>query len=160
MTRYWNLTSQFQRSVRPGSMWQRCSDVEAIVWSCGSGAMLCWSSSDFWSCQSHELLFLELYTGSGTIPREKTELQVANLEGQSDLSPLTSGMELQDLEFVLLGFGWSSFGLVFLAVSWFLPFGIAMYILCHCILEVYNFLFDFTIKRLPGVWEETRLKQC
>lgn len=61
--------------------------------------------SDFWSCQSHEHLFLELYTGSGTIPREETKLQVANLERQSDLSPLTSGMELQDLEFVLLGFG-------------------------------------------------------
>lgn len=71
----------------------------------------------FWSCQSHEHLFLELYTGSGTIPREKTELQAANLEGQSDLSPLTSGMELQDLECVLLGFGWSSFGSVFLTVS-------------------------------------------
>jgi hypothetical protein len=26
----------------------------------------------------------------------------------------------------------------------FLPFGMGMFTLCHCILDVYNFLFDFT----------------
>jgi predicted membrane metal-binding protein len=57
--------------------------------------------------------------------------------------PQMSDMELQGLMLSLLGFGLalvSPFFIIFL----FLPFWDANFILCHCILEVYNFLFDFT----------------
>jgi hypothetical protein len=49
--------------------------------------------------------------------------------------------ELQDFMFALLGFGLA------LAQSFhsilFLPFGMGMFTLCHCILGIFNFLFDF-----------------
>jgi hypothetical protein len=58
-------------------------------------------------------LSLELCTGKETSPRDKSMLPAAELEGQSDLSPLTSGMELWGLEFVLLNFCLSSLSPVF-----------------------------------------------
>ena len=51
-------------------------------------------------------------------------------------------MEMENLVFTLLGF---VLDLVrhFLTVLPILPFGVVMYILCHCMLEVCNLLFDF-----------------
>jgi hypothetical protein len=71
--------------------------------------------------------------------------------------PQMLDMNLQDLVFAL----WIS-GLVFvcsfLAIFLFLPFGMGMFALCHCILEVYSFFFDFlqglTAKSLPKVSEQ------
>ena len=62
-------------------------------------------------------------------------------------------MERQSLEFAQLVFGLAVVR-SFLAVLSFLPFGLAVYVLCHCMLEVYDLLFDFdftgvTVKRLP-----------
>lgn len=62
---------------------------------------------------------------------------------------LSQAQMLQDLTFVFLGMNltlvWS-----FLAVYLFLPFGIVMLILWHCILELSNLLFVFirTLNRL------------
>jgi hypothetical protein len=51
-------------------------------------------------------------------------------------------MELQDLVLALPGFGlvlvWS-----LLAIHLFVPFGLEMFILCHCLLEVCNLFFIF-----------------
>lgn len=75
--------------------------------------------------------------------REVSVLQSAKLEGVGDLksclSPWTSDME--GLEFALLG---CSLALVqcFLSVPPFFHFGIVMYSLCHCVLEVCNLPFD------------------
>lgn len=46
----------------------------------------------------------ELQTGCRTGPSEKSERQAPKLEGQRHLSSLTSDMERQDMEFVLLVF--------------------------------------------------------
>ena len=52
---------------------------------------------------------------------------------------------MENLVFTLLGF---VLDLVrhFLTVLHFLPSGVEMYILCHCMLEVCNLLFDFDFK--------------
>lgn len=69
-------------------------------------------------------------------------------------------MELQDLQFALLG---CCLALVqyFLSVAQFLPFGMAMYILCHCMWEARNLLSDFTasvtVKRLTDLSFRTDL---
>lgn len=49
----------------------------------------------------------ELHKGSGSKPREKIMLQATKLKGQSCLHLLVSDMELQDLEFVSLGFNFA-----------------------------------------------------
>lgn len=58
-------------------------------------------------------LSLEMCMGNETSPRVKSMLPAAKLEGQSDLNPFTSGMELWGLEFVLLSFCLSSLSPVF-----------------------------------------------
>lgn len=60
-----------------------------------------------------------------------------SIAAREDLSPLTSDMEQQDLEFVLMGL---DLALVLSA----LPFGMVVHMLCHCTLEVCTLLFDFT----------------
>lgn len=67
---------------------------------------------------------------------------VSKLGGKSHPSSLTLNIELQYLEFVLLEF---SLALVqyFPTMSPFFPFGMAMYILEHYMLEVYNLVFGF-----------------
>lgn len=56
--------------------------------------------------------------------------------------PLTAGMAMQSLEFDLLVFG---LALVhcFLMILPCLPFGMVMFILCHCMLAVYDLVFWF-----------------
>ena len=71
---------------------------------------------------------------------------VNRAKGAEDLkSALTSDMEIQNLQFALLG---SGIALVqyFLTMLPFLLCGMVMYILCHCMLEVCDllFYFDFT----------------
>lgn len=64
---------------------------------------------------------------------------------------MTLEMELQDFGFALLDFCLALVQYV-LTMPQFFPFGMVMYILCHCMLEVCNLLFDFTgvsIKKLP-----------
>jgi hypothetical protein len=51
-------------------------------------------------------------------------------------------MEMQNLKFALLGFGLALVQF-FLTISLFLPSGMIMYILCHCMLEVCDLLFAF-----------------
>lgn len=53
-------------------------------------------------------------------------------EGWSHLSFLRSDIELQDLEFVVLGFSLAGVK-YFLNLPQFLDFEMVMYILCHCI---------------------------
>ena len=70
-------------------------------------------------------------------------LQSTKLKGVGDLkSALTSDMKMQNLEFAQLTLG---LALVqhFLTMLPFLHFGIVTYILCHCILEVHNSLYNF-----------------
>jgi hypothetical protein len=76
----------------------------------------------------------------GTSSRERTVWQAEKLKGQSHLSPLVLDMELQDLEFDFLRFG---FVLVryFLTIPQYSGFRMAIYTPCHCILEVCNMLF-------------------
>ena len=75
-------------------------------------------------------------------------LQSTKLEGVGDLkSALTSDMEKQSLECVLLVLGLA----LFTMLPPFLTFGIIMYSLCHCMLGVCDLLPDFlggTVKRL------------
>ena len=52
-------------------------------------------------------------------------------------------IDLQDVEFVLLGFGLAFWSRISSLCLPFQPFGKVLYILCHCILEVYNLLFSF-----------------
>lgn len=94
---------------------------------------------------------LELQTGSGTSPKEKSVLQTANIEGQSHQNTLTLDTELQDLEFSQLAFGLSSVH-YFLTISLSLSFGMVMYIMYHCMSQVFTLLIDLQdieIKRLP-----------
>lgn len=51
-------------------------------------------------------------------------------------------MESQILEFVLLDFS-LALTKYSLTITLLLSFGMITYILCYCILEVFNFLFDF-----------------
>lgn len=69
-------------------------------------------------------------------------VQSAKLEEWSHLSPLTSDMEVQDLEFALLGFS-LALAQYFPTMSPFFPFEMVIYILDHGMLEVHNLLFDF-----------------
>ena len=67
-------------------------------------------------------------------------LQLTKLKGVEDLKRLlTSVMEIQSLEFAQLVLG---FALVqyFISVLPSLTFGIVMYIMCHCMLEVCDLL--------------------
>jgi hypothetical protein len=63
-----------------------------------------------------------------------------------------SDIDMQSLEFAWLGLGLALVQYL-LTMLFFLPFGVAMCILCHCMLEVcdLHFDFDFTgliVKRL------------
>lgn len=84
----------------------------------------------------------ELHTGSGnSLGVGGTDLAGSKV-GRAKLSKLlTSNMELQDLVFSMLGF---CLALVycFLTTLPFLPFGMAMYILCHYMLDLCD-VFDF-----------------
>ncbi|EGW10137.1 hypothetical protein I79_024307 [Cricetulus griseus] len=91
----------------------------------------------------------KLLTGVEPV-QERSVLQSMKLKGVGDLkSILTTDTEMQSLEFTQLIFGLS-------LIPYFLimfPFGMVMYILCHCILEVCDLLFHFdltgvTVKRL------------
>ena len=74
-----------------------------------------------------------------TNPRERSVLQSTKLKGVGDLkSALTSDMEKQSLECVLLVLGLA----LFTMLPPFLTFGIIMYSLCHCMLEVCDLLPD------------------
>lgn len=106
------------------------------------------------------------------LKRERDGLQL-NLKVVGNLKrALTSDVEVQNLEFALLGFGLSLVHPVLPHSAPFLPFGIVTYILCHCIAEVYDCLhsmplysrsalllfdFDFTgviVKGLPSISED------
>lgn len=82
----------------------------------------------------------EPYAGQETRPSERSVKLSARPKGQSHLGPLSSDTELQDLEFALVGFD-------HVLIQYFLivPFSSLLewmlYILCHCMLEVYNLLF-------------------
>lgn len=65
---------------------------------------LCWRSQDVGGARAMNVRQGELHAGSGGSPRERSVLLSARLEGRSQLSPSTSGTELQDLEFALMGF--------------------------------------------------------
>lgn len=58
-------------------------------------------------------------------------------------STLTSYMEMQNLDFVFLVFSHT-------LVQYFLPFGMVMSILCHCMLEACNMSFGFGFTRGYG----------
>ena len=96
------------------------------------------------------LRFYSLLSGLGTFIENKlavdiwfcfwSVLRFAKLEGKIQVSLLLLDMELNK------GFGVYPVGLAlvqyFFTVSPFLPFGMTVYILCHCLLEVCNlFLF-------------------
>lgn len=65
-------------------------------------------------------------------PKERSLSSSAKLEGQSLLSPLTSDVELQDLEFVLLGLS-PALVQCFLIVTRLLPFGMVICTLFCCV---------------------------
>ena len=56
------------------------------------------------------------------------------------MSILTLDLEIQSLEFVQLSFGLALIQ-YFLTMSFSLPFGIIMYILCHCVFWKYVICF-------------------
>lgn len=62
------------------------------------------------------------------------------LVGKSLLNPVISHIKVQDLEISLLGFFLALSGHLFI-VSPFLPFGMVICILCHCMLQVLKWLF-------------------
>lgn len=70
------------------------------------------------------------------LPAKKPEMCI-------HVCPLVSGMKLQDLEFSML---YLSLVIVqyFLPMTPLLPFRIDMHIWCHCVLEVSDFLSDFS----------------
>lgn len=94
----------------------------------------------------------ELLMNCRTSPREKSVLQSTNLKRSGDLkSTLISDIEMLSLEFASLVFG-------LVLVQYFLImilFAMVMYILCHCMLETCDLLFDSVFiggdKRLPQV---------
>lgn len=65
---------------------------------------LCWGYQDVRGAGAVGYLPWGVQTGGESSPRERSMLQLERLGRQSHLSPLTSDMELQDLEFALLGF--------------------------------------------------------
>ena len=79
--------------------------------------------------------------------------QSTKLIGVGDLkSPLTSDMEMQNMEFSLMVFSLTLAQYLFIMLL-FVPFGMVICILHHCILEICGLLFYFdftgvTIKRL------------
>ena len=85
----------------------------------------------------------EVQTENGTSPWEWNMCQAANLEGQHHISLLTVDLKVENLEIILL----LAYGLTLvryvLTILQSLSFGIVMYILCYCILEVCNLLFGF-----------------
>lgn len=60
---------------------------------------------------------------------------------KSEVISVLSDTELQDLEFALMDFGLSLVQYL-LTISQFLPFGMVVYLLCHCMLEGDNLLLD------------------
>lgn len=79
-------------------------------------------------------------------------LQWAKLEEQNQISLLRLHIELQDLDFAMLGFGlfWVQYFSSFLQSSQF-ECNIYIYILWHCMLKLWNFILFVqvtTIKRL------------
>lgn len=120
---------------------------------CGRGvhAWSPWEAIE-WICESEVPIVLEMLR-CGYLPRsavqERHKVQPFQervvcwgqyLEGH--LSPLTSDTELQDLEFALLSFRVAFFP-VFLYYAPILPFRDGNVCLGHCMLEMYNWLFDF-----------------
>lgn len=72
------------------------------------------------------------------------DLKSTKLEEMGDLkTPLTSDIQMQELEFSLIEFALVFFQYL-LTMPPFLLFGMVMYILCHHMLEVSNMFFDFT----------------
>jgi hypothetical protein len=71
-------------------------------------------------------------------------MRLSKLIGAQIMTPQAQMLDMgpQDLVLTLLSF---SLALVqfFLAVLWFLPFGMGMLTVCHCILEVCNFSLIF-----------------
>lgn len=65
---------------------------------------MCWRPQDVGGSIALYAFQEEVCTGSGTSPGNRNILLSSKLEGQSHLSPLTSDMEVQDLEFALLDF--------------------------------------------------------
>lgn len=87
----------------------------------------------------------ELHTGTETNQRDRCMLQVEKLEEWNHSAFDTRVqlcIELQDLKFSLLGFN-LALAQYFLTVPRFLSFGMTVYILCHCIMEVGNLTFYF-----------------
>lgn len=98
----------------------------------------------------------KMNTGSSRSPGEECILQTSKLEEWIHLSSLLSGMELQDFVLAL----WVSVLLWSSIKLWFVQFNKLLYILCHCVFEVFNYFFNITrikIKRLPWVSQETRV---
>ena len=74
-----------------------------------------------------------MLTGNETSPRERSVLQSTKLKGTGDL---TSDMEVRSLEFAQLVYH-LALAHYFLTMP---PFGMAMYILCHDMLEACGLL--------------------
>jgi len=69
---------------------------------------------------------------------------------------LTSDMEMKSLAFVHLDLG-VCFSQYFLTTLPSLPFRVAMYILCHCMLELCNLPYKLDVNRCYS--EETAIKR-
>ena len=136
----------YGKSLRPAmcdmAVPARRSWGEAFVSRCEGEAWIVLKTLIVWGCESQEIHAKESCRESGAKPREKC-VQPTQREGQSHLSPLSQDIEPQDLEFVQLRFS-LALGAVFPYSIPFLPSGMVMYILCHCMLETCNLRFDFT----------------
>lgn len=86
---------------------------------------------------------------SGTNPKDRRVIRAAKLDRKNHLRPLTLDVELQDLEFALLGFGFALVQLILTRLT--PPFKIGMYSLCHYMSEVCNSFF-FCYSRTVAIY--------
>ena len=118
--------------------------LERPLWEAGKiRPGLPWRSQDGGDARAVGSLPRRAADRSGTSPRERSVLQSTKLKGVGDLrSILTSDMEMQSLEFAQPVFS-LALAQHFLAILPFLRFEMAMYILCHYMLEVCDLFLDF-----------------
>ena len=122
---------------------------EAIAWSCGGEAWITLETPRCWRCQSVGYKPRRGLACSewNQTKREKYVVVSKHERGrrykEPVINPLISDRKMQSLEFALLGF---ALALVpqFLTMLFSLPFAMIIYILCHCMLEVWDLVFYFS----------------
>lgn len=114
---------------------------ETIVWIREDKAWIALETPSCWGFQSHEISAKESYWQDGSQPKRKKQVAVRKSGHTKShlISPLTSRIEIQRLEFP----GWILV-LLYPVSLHYGPFGMVVYILCHCVLELCNRVFDVT----------------